>query len=708
MTRLPNLAFMRTSFHEWRSASAGLIRGITLAVFLAWTLPAQAGGKADVFAVELSSAAAEGKLSNGLLEVADNARNAGTPLGRAPGADKARTSGDAILVEVLLNPGDGKAGAYNAQGADGTHDFEALTDLAGVEVRFVSQKYHQAILAVRDPDTLIELSRLDIVRRIRPLFGAVSNAGSVTSRASTAMGADLARTTFSVDGSGEVIGIISDSFARTLGVRDGNTMPPPGVAGTLTGAVNQDSGDLPPTVTILRDDADLTAQGGPTDEGAALAELIHDVAPGAAIAFHTGFLGAAGFAEAIDRLCAEAGCTVIIDDITVFSEPMYQDGLIAQAAKRAFDGGTNYVSSAVNLANRGFTRIFTDIDPGDDTDDDELFPVSGTDLHDWGGGDGFLDVTLDPGEGFTAILQWNQPHDAVSAGNGAQMDLDLYITSVANPTGLDTFGASPPIDSGFDTQGTTGLPGGDALEIVSYTNATGLVRTVFLAVDHFVGNQEFIPQNGATAVEFRLIFVENTGTNLVIQDIADASSSQGGPTIWGQGLVTGAVSIGAAAWFEAPAFDPTLGPTALIDPEADSSRGGSIDIHFNGAGAFSARTVFRPDVTAVTSNNNTFFGIDLNLGGTFGEPDALPNFSGTSAAAAHAAAVMALIREVEPRLSATRVRNHLVDTAIDIAGLRAAPGVDDVTGTGLIDAFAAVEAASEAIMNAATTWELYE
>ncbi len=693
MTRQSELTSMRASFHLGRCASAILVLG----TFMASTLPALAGAKADVISEEFAPAAAEGKLSNGLLQIADHARRAGTSLGRAPGADKARASGDSILVEVMLNPGDDKASLNGA-----------LADVDGVGVRFVSKKYHQAVLAARDPETLIELSRLDIVRRVRPLFGSINNAGSVTSRASTAMGADMARTTFSVDGSGEVIGIISDSFARTLGVRDGNTLPAAGVAGTLTGAANQDSGDLPPTVTILRDDADLAAQGGPTDEGAALAELIHDVAPGAAIAFHTGFFGAAGFAEAIDRLRTEAGCTVIIDDISVFSEPMYQDGLIAQAAKRAFDGGTNYVSSAGNLANRGFTRVFTDIDLNDDSNDDEAFPVSGTDLHDWGGGDGFLDVTLDPGEGFTAILQWNQPHDATSSGNGAQMDFDVYITSVADPAGLDSFGPSPPLNSGFDTQGTTGLPMGDALEIVAYTNATGLVRTVFLAVDHFVGDQEFIPQNGATAVEFRLIFVENPGTNLVIQNIADATSSQGGPTIWGQGLVTGAVSIGAATWFEAPAFDPTLGPTALIDPEADSSRGGSISIHFNGSGAFSARTTFKPDVTAVSGCNNTFFGIDLNLGGTFGEPDALPNFSGTSAAAGHAAAVMALIREVEPRLSATRVRNHMVDTAIDMAGFRASPGVDDVTGTGLIDAFAAVEAASKAIMNSATTWELYE
>jgi hypothetical protein len=59
-------------------------------------------------------------------------------------------------------------------------------------------------------------------------------------------------------------------------------------------------------------------------------QLIYDVVPGASLAFRTAFRGQADFAVGILEL-ARAGCDVIVDDIIVFEEPMFQDGIIAQA-----------------------------------------------------------------------------------------------------------------------------------------------------------------------------------------------------------------------------------------------------------------------------------------------------------------------------------------------------------------------------------------
>lgn len=60
-------------------------------------------------------------------------------------------------------------------------------------------------------------------------------------------------------------------------------------------------------------------------------QLIADVAPGAGQAFHIAANGEADFANAIIELNTVAGSNVIVDDIIYFAEPMFQDGVIAQA-----------------------------------------------------------------------------------------------------------------------------------------------------------------------------------------------------------------------------------------------------------------------------------------------------------------------------------------------------------------------------------------
>ena len=66
------------------------------------------------------------------------------------------------------------------------------------------------------------------------------------------------------------------------------------------------------------------------DEGRAMLQIVHDVAPGADLAFHTAYTGFAGFANGIVDL-ANAGARVIADDVIYLGEPMFMDGVIAQA-----------------------------------------------------------------------------------------------------------------------------------------------------------------------------------------------------------------------------------------------------------------------------------------------------------------------------------------------------------------------------------------
>src|SRR6201999_4517182 len=89
------------------------------------------------------------------------------------------------------------------------------------------------------------------------------------------------------------------------------------------------------------------------DEGRALAQIVHDIAPGASIMFSTAYETQAAFANSIINL-ANHGAKVIVDDISYFSEPAYQDGVIAQAIAKVKAMGVTYVSAAGNDADNGF------------------------------------------------------------------------------------------------------------------------------------------------------------------------------------------------------------------------------------------------------------------------------------------------------------------------------------------------------------------
>ena len=86
-------------------------------------------------------------------------------------------------------------------------------------------------------------------------------------------------------------------------------------------------------------------------------EIVHDVAPGAALAFATASFGTASFAGNI-RALRDAGARVIVDDITILTEPMFQDGPIAQAVDDVVASGVAYFSSAGNQARQGYDSAF--------------------------------------------------------------------------------------------------------------------------------------------------------------------------------------------------------------------------------------------------------------------------------------------------------------------------------------------------------------
>lgn len=470
-------------------------------------------------------------------------------------------------------------------------------------------------------DQIPALESMDTLQFARPAI-AFTRTGSVTSQGDPAQRSDQARTNFSIDGTGSIVGVLSDSFD---------------CSGNGSYATDIGTGDLPAGINILDDSSSSC-----TDEGRAMAQIVYDVAPGAGQAFHTAFTGEAAFAQGILDL-ASAGATIIVDDVSYFAEPMFQDGVIAQAVDTVDATGVSYFSSAGNSDRQAYQATF---------DDSGITGNGGGTEHDFDPGLGVdTRLAISQNAATTYALQWQEPFFTVSGAPGAATNLNLCFYS----------GGS------FLFCTSTNNIGGDPVDIGGL-NGTGAVE---IAIERVAG-----PVPG-------LVKIAAFG-NISFND-AYAGTSAG--TVYGHSNAANANSVGASAYFNTPAFGKT--PPVLNY----YSSAGNTPIRFDTSGNPVNITRDKPDFTAPDGGNNTFFGSDF-------EPDGFPNFFGTSAAAPHAAGVAALMREVDVTLSPADITSVLQNTAIDIlqteTGGFGGPlvnigvGYDNDSGSGLIDADAAV------------------
>ena len=285
---------------------------------------------------------------------------------------------------------------------------------AGLEV--VDADFRHARLYGRCPDLtcLAAVAAIPQVTVVHPNYGATTSAGNVTSQGDTAIRAALARQTFGVDGSGVRVGLLSDTLSERLGGR--RTFEGNGCERTFLADDEAVRAELPADLNIIDEPPSSILW---VDEGRAMAEIVHDLAPGASISFHTAFPNPSTFARGIDRL-VECGSDIIVDDVIYFVEPMFQDGVIAQAATRAVDNGAVFFSAIGNLGTYGITDSYRDSNPVDDRET----PPSGNDLHRFRNGGNTITVTVPPRCGLILVLQWNEPFSGV-LGPGASSDLDF-------------------------------------------------------------------------------------------------------------------------------------------------------------------------------------------------------------------------------------------------------------------------------------------
>ena len=495
--------------------------------------------------------------------------------------------------------------------------------------------------------------------------GPILNSGIVNSQGDVAHRANNARAAFSVNGAGVVIGVLSDSFNNQGGaaadVTSGDLPGPGNPNGFVTAVGFAGSGDFVP------DNINTFAQG---DEGRAMLQIVHDLAPGAQLYFATAFNSDTDFANNIRALAGispapgtfgNKNANIIIDDVGYSSESGLHDGQnvasngniagIAQAVNDVAAAGVLYFSSAANSGNKVFGTSGAwegDFVAGTKP---AIIPGTGSALV-WSGTDVYNQLT----SGAPYIdMQWSDPI------NGACNDYDLYLVNSSKTAVLLAANdvqscLTDPLEELYN--GST-LPSGAFLVVVLRTasvapGSTSLPRFISLTTNRATLAYN---TNGATRGH-------NAPLNGFSVAATPAQFSFGPPTPNG------------------PYPGPFVASNTVENFSSDGPR----------------RAFFNPNLSAITPGN---FLAGTGGGAVHQKPDftaadgtetTVPGFIpfyGTSAAAPHAGAIAALVKQAAPAATPAQIANFLRSTALDIMSA----GFDDASGVGILQAYQAVSVA---------------
>lgn len=516
-----------------------------------------------------------------------------------------------------------------------------------------------------------------------------TRAGPVATQGDFAQGSAAIRASYpSLTGAGITVGVLSDSF-NCYQIYATNGVPASGFNGyasngfTATYATDQMTGALPAGVSVL-EEASCPEYGQPeqlpfSDEGRALLQIVHAVAPGARLAFHTAANSEADFASGIIAL-QQAGAKIIDDDLGYPDEPFFQDGVVAQAIDQVTAAGVAYFSSAGNDARVSYENAapaFPVTSPSGPNAGEQLlnFDPSGATTAT------SLPVTIPalfPGEFVALIVQWDQPYVTGAPGSGgATSSINLCVSGAPGGDQIDF----QPVTSAVTCTGAnaTGVDPVQLLIIGNPANATASTPAESLSVSIGLANGH--------APGLIKLALDGDGAAVSINAFATNS-----PTIQGHPSAAGAIAVGAAFFFRTP-----LCGTAPAVLESFSSAGGD-PILFGPSGARLAAPLLRqkPDFVAPDGVNDTFLGFSLQ---TYGLPSntldtmiaacqndaSYPNFFGTSAAGPHAAAAAALMWQANPALTAAQI-----DAALENSALVMGAGLNNDSGYGLIQTNAAL------------------
>ena len=436
-----------------------------------------------------------------------------------------------------------------------------------------------------------------------------------------AMGANIARGTYGVDGTGIKIGILSDSF----------------------NFLNGETADITAGYLPAASDIHILKEGFGSDEGRAMAQLAHTVAPGAQLYFYTAINGLNDMAAGVDALAA-AGCKVIVDDYVYYTEPFFQDGDVLQTAvENVVQQGVAYFTAADNAGNNFYEHSWVGMTT-------TLPGVSGSqtayNFGTAGSPNAFENISVVAGGTMQLSLQWDQPFASIGSGHSSDDSLSMYL---------------------FDNSGTlvTSIPfnrvGGDPSQFLQFTASGSGTVTYQLAIVDAAG-----PAPGL----FKVIDF-GSGT---FSDPGGGTTNvgSGSGTVIGHEMVPVANTVGAVNYLHTPAINPSF-VTPPLEPFSASGPG---EFLFDSSGnrLASPLSTDKVDFTAPDGSATSVTGFTT--------------FSGTSAAAPNAAAVAALMLQKNPHLTPAQITSVIETTALATGGSSAA------RGAGFIQSLPAVQEAA--------------
>ena len=544
----------------------------------------------------------------------------------------------------------------------------------------------QALLPVTMIQQVEELPFVHYVRLPSYALSSAANPPSVTTQGDIDLNASAARSTFGVDGTGVKVGVISSGIGGVFA--SGCTTDCSPIANTATTPSPITLNDLP-TATGMRaattvgsisagtlvsvtggitaakshrGDGDLEAasEGSAGAEGTALLEIVHDLAPGAALSFAN-----AGsdmeFEQAVDALASTND--VVVDDIFFLGQPSF-DGTsaVSENTSDALNNNSNpiraYITSGGNLALDHYQGVYSDsgtdgllitgqsghlhqfaaTPPGTTTNVTSDFENFGTKNN----GENYYDpvVTLPPNAEITVYLAWNDPVGASTNdydlflvplscnGNSTQNGLPLPPCSI---TGL-------PVGSAVNVQSGTQ----DPMEDMTFTNTSTSPTTVGIVIQNV---------NNMAAPRMFDLFVSGyqDKENIPNHNFNTMSGSVPAQSDAGGGVVSvGAINsircqVPDNCTGEVESFS-SQGPTQMT-PQVTTTRTKpdliAVDeVCIDGAGGF-GHTITSSDLAA---------GYNCPVSPPASDQPTL--FEGSSAAAPHVAAIAALALQAAPCLLA--------------------------------------------------------
>jgi hypothetical protein len=425
------------------------------------------------FSVAASSAEELGtiNLDSRLLILAQHAKS-GLPdadvagphsqIAKVSAADKALINGrfddlDRVLVHVMLN------------GQDSLENVAAR--LESLQGRVLDRNYtyrHGVIAAYLPTDQLEDAAATPGVRAMTMEYPPqVRKIGKFSSQARFILQTDVLNK-MGLTGNGITIGALSDSFNTAQ-----YGTPPP----ATTAPEDEKLGYLP-LVNVLQD------YGGPgnpgTDEGRAILQVVYSEATECSEAFATAFISEVGFANNIVALRTQANCAVIDDDVGYYDEPVFSDGMVADAVDTVVTSTTLpgvpviYTSSAGNDGNNGYRSAYRELSDsfvrqsenhGNLKLDNVPTELTAGGWHNWNPNGGSEPSTaieapgpVNPAYVYAIFLQWDDPfdedHGITTNYNFLVFDADgNYLPELSGTT--NSFAVQQPIQGiGYLSLGT--------------------------------------------------------------------------------------------------------------------------------------------------------------------------------------------------------------------------------------------------------------